>query len=82
MTQERIEQAVADFMLNNMREAKYAILSEKSYKDFVNSFYPIERTITSPVPSQPNISKMYCTKGVVTIISANNVNDDFFEIVG
>lgn len=82
MTQERIEEAVANYMLNNMKEAKYVIMSEKSYNDFVQSFLPIERIVTQPTPAQSlDIAKMYCSKGVITIISASNVQDDFFEVI-
>jgi len=82
MNQEIIEKACVDYITINGKLPKFVVMSNSYYEEFNKQFYPIERTPSPGILSKPNISTMHLTDCVVSIISANNVDDNFFEVLG
>lgn len=83
ITQEMIEDAAVQYIMNNPGKPKFVLLDKKSYDDFENSFLPHERfkPETEIEKDLPKITKMHTSKAELQILKVDT-DVEMFEVVG
>ena len=79
MTQEKIEQAIVDFITVHSRHPRFVLMDKESYEAFSESFYPTVRS--GPHSAYSPLKAINTVSCAVDILSVDN-KTNFFEVVG